>query len=247
MSSEKRAATRYFVTTSLTGQLDRQDVEVIDISVKGARLQTRERVTAGASLPFTIQCSGASVVIPSTVQWCELGALSLLDDESDRYLCGIAFDRAVPVIRHLVEDMLAAHDAAVIEEARHGERYRITCPVSAWFGATTTARVLDLSFGGARIATATALPVGSSELLRFRIADRETPVDVRATVVWSRPAERKTRFESGLRIEGEQNWLRTIIDELSLRNGAVLDPGSLSRKFDPMKTKGQTGLLSILR
>ena len=247
MSSEKRAATRYFVTTSLTGQLDRQDVDVIDISVKGARLQTCQKVVVGSSLPFTILCSGASVTIASTVQWCEIGALALHDEEEDRYLCGVAFDQSVPVIRHLVEDMLAAHDAAVMEESRRAERFRVTCPVTAWFGASTNARVLDLSHNGARIATSTALEIGSTEWLRFRLADRETPVDVRATVVWSR-AEKKTRFESGLRIDGEQNWLQTIIDELSLRNAAVPEHGSLSRKFDPLKSRNHpSGLLGILR
>lgn len=247
MSSEKRTAPRYFVMASLPGQLDGRDVEVVDISMKGARVQVTEAVGIGATMRFTLKCSGAAVVIPVTVQWCELAALSLHDGEEDRFFCGLEFERPVPVVRHLVEDMLAAHDVTAIEDQRRAERYRITSQLTASFGELKSARVLDVSVSGARIGTDSPLTPGETKALCFRITGGDTPVDVPATVVWSKPAERKGRFEAGLRIDGVEDWLRAVIDELALRDSVVVDHGSLRRKFDPFASKGQAGLLSIIR
>ncbi len=247
MTVEKRTAPRYFVTSSLAGKVDGFDVDVVDISVQGARLETTQSLASGSPVTFSLQCSGAQVIIRATVQWCELAAMALHDEESDRYLCGLAFERPVPVIGHLVGDLLASRDALAMEETRRSERYRVISQLAASFGASAGARLLDVSVNGARIATGSLLEVGISAPLQFRILGAEEPVDVPATVVWSRGAERKGRFESGLRIEGQEDWLRSVIDELSQRNSAVLEHGSLRRKFDPIAVKPHAGLMAILR
>jgi hypothetical protein len=68
-----------------------------------------------------------------------------------------------------------------------------------------------------------------------------------ATVMWSRPADRKGRYEAGLRITDAEDWLRTVIDELSLRDGVVIEVDSLRRKFDPFTVRPVAGLVGVRR
>lgn len=247
MNRELRTAPRYFLDEPLPAMLDSLSAEVIDISVKGARLQLTDQVAKGSNLPFTINAGGVALVISSTVLWCDLGAFSLSDDESDRYLCGIAFEQPVSMIGHLIEDLIASDAATVIEECRNNERYRVTAPLTASFAGVKGARVLDLSIRGARLALPAGMKMGTTATLRFHFNGRETPVDLDATVVWSRAAERKGRFEAGLRIEGDEDWLRTVIDELSLRNGVEVERNSLDRKFDPFAARPVAGVVALSR
>ena len=48
---------------------------------------------------------------------------------------------------------------------------------------------------------------------------------------------REGRFEAGLRIVDAEDWLKTVIDELALRDGVTIELDSLQRKFDPFTAK----------
>ena len=247
MTRELRMAPRYFLDKPLPAMLDEHAAEVVDISVKGARLQLTRSVAKGSIVSFTVQTGGVSLVISATVLWCDLGAFSLSDEESDRYLCGIAFENPVSMIGHLIEDLLSQDSATVIEECRNNDRYRVTAQLTASYAGIKGARVLDLSIRGARLATPTVLEVGTRSVLRFHFNGRETPVDLEATVVWARAAQRKGRYEAGLRIDGDEDWLRTVIDELTLRNGVEVESRTLDRKFDPFAARPIAGIVALSR
>ena len=104
-----------------------------------------------------------------------------------------------------------------------------------------------LSIRGARLSTPNQLTRGVTDRLRFSINGNDTHVFLPATVMWSRPAQRKGRFESGLRIADAEDWLKTVIDELSLRDGVVIETDSLQRKFDPFSTRPVAGLVGLRR
>jgi hypothetical protein len=247
MNRDQRSAPRYFLDEPLPALLDGLSADVVDISVKGARVQLKAPVPKGASVSFTINAGGGSLVISATVLWCDLGAFSLSDDESDRYLCGVAFEHPVSMVGHLIEDLVANDAATVIEECRNNERYRVTAQLTASFAGLSGARVLDLSIRGARLTLPAQLKMGTTATLRFHFNGRETPVDLNATIVWSRAAERKGRYEAGLRIDGDEDWLRTVIDELTLRNGVEMERDSLDRKFDPFALRPVAGVLALSR
>lgn len=247
MGTDLRKAPRYFLLTPLPASLNGRNADVIDLSVQGARLQVTERLTPGTQLPFSLETGGIPIGT-ATVLWCELAAISLIDDDDlDRYYCGIAFEQRLSMICPLIEDLVAERSAIPMEETRDGDRYRVHAPLTALVDRLTSARVLDISIRGVRLGTARLLVKGTPTTLRFRLIGREMPVDIRATVVWARPAERIGRFEAGLRIEAGEDWMRAVIDELSLRNEVTVEPNTLERKFNPLANHPVSGLLSVLR
>lgn len=247
MRDELRSEARYFVVTPVAAEIGGINADLVDLSTRGARLQTVERQVAGATVPLTLRTGGVSIATSATVVWCEVAALAFSDDESDRYLCGVAFGGSLSMIKHLIDDLTASKSAIPIEDSRVSERYRVIAPLTASFCEHNGLRVLDLSIRGARLSTPSILEHGTSGRLRFTINGAETHVWLPATVVWSRPAERKGRFETGLRIVDAEDWLRTVIGELALREGVVIETGSLRRKFDPFGATRQHGGLVALR
>ena len=246
MSHDLRTEGRFFVVTPLQAEINGVNADLVDISSKGARLQVTQSIKTGQPVPFTLRTSDAAIATKATPVWCEMAAMSLCDDEMDRYFCGVTFDRSLSVITHLIEDLVAAGSAISMADNRNSTRYRVIAPLSASFGELGSLRVLDLSIRGARLMTPSLLKTGGSGRLRFAINGDDTPVWLPATVMWSRPAERKGRFEAGLRISDAEDWLKTVIDELALRDGVVIETDSLQRKFNPLGGQN-AGLVGIRR
>ena len=122
------------------------EVSVVDLSIKGARLQVTEPVPLGAVVPLIIWADERTVTTKATVLWCQLVALSMNDEEMDRYLCGVMFEKVVPEISDVIEELMGSGDALPIEDARNVERYRITAPLTANFGANAGNRMARCSF-----------------------------------------------------------------------------------------------------
>jgi hypothetical protein len=247
VDNKSRTASRFFLMTPLPATIGCTNADIIDISVAGARLQLTEELAVRSELPLTIGAEGASLVIPATVLWSELTALSFDDEESDRYQCGIEFPKTSSLLAHLINDLVSTRIAVPMEEARYSQRYRVTASLAGRFASIPPSRVLDISIRGARIGTASLLPVGTCGPLRFTLNGKEMPVDVNATVAWARPAERKGRFEAGLRIDGVEDWLKAVIDELSLRGGAVLELNTLRKKFEPVAAVHAPNVVEFMR
>lgn len=247
MKHDSRTERRYFVITPLAAQIGGVNADVVDISTRGARLQVTQKVEVGKPLTFSLRTGEGAVETSAAAVWCQVAALALHDEELDRYFCGITFDRSVGLIRHVIDDLVATKTAIPIEESRTDERYRVIAPLTASFAEHGDLRVLDLSIRGARLSTPTLLAPGSSGRLRFSINGNDTHVWLPATIMWARAAQRKGRFEAGLRIADAEDWLKTVIDELALRDGVTIETDSLQRKFDPFLSRPLSGVVGLRR
>ena len=245
MQQESRTEARYFVVTPVAAQIAAMNADLVDLSTKGARLQVTGYLRPGTAAELTLRTGGVSIATAATVVWCEIAALAFSDEESDRYLCGVTFPESLSVIRHLIEDLVAAKAALPIADGRVSQRYRVMAPLTASFADLPALRVLDVSIRGARLLTPTLLVPGASGRLRFMINGNDTHVWLPATVVWARAAERKGRFEAGLRILDAEEWLSAVIDELMLRNGVEIEADTLRRKFNPLLLKPVSGLVAL--
>ncbi|MGZ8851205.1 MAG: PilZ domain-containing protein [Thermoanaerobaculia bacterium] len=247
MTIDNRKEARYFVVTPLAAEIGGVNADVIDISTRGARLQLTQQIEVGRPLSFTLHAGEVAIATSAVAVWCEVAALAMHDDESDRYFCGVTFEKSLSIMRHLIQDLITTHIAIPIEDNRNSQRYRVIAPLTASFSEHRALRVLDISIRGARIGTPEPLKAGTSSRICFAINGDDTLVWLPATVMWSRPAERKGRYETGLRISDAEDWLRTMIDELSLRNGVVIETDSLRRKFDPFSMRPLSGLVGLRR
>lgn len=245
MGLDVRTEARYFVVTPVAAEINGLNADVIDLSTHGARLQLTHRLTIGNIVPLALRSGEQTISTSASVIWCDVAALALDDEESDRYFCGVEFVESIPQIAELIRRLLEGKAALPIEEGRTIDRYRVMAPLTASFADEGSLRVLDISIRGARVLTPSLLKPGSSGRLRFTIAGNDTHVWLPATVVWSRPAARKGRYEAGLRISDAEEWLRTVIDELALRDGVVKDADSLRRKFDPFAIHPVPGVVAL--
>src|SRR5262249_36371187 len=232
MATDFRTVPRFFIMTALPATLGDAEVNVVDLSVRGARLQLTKPFSIGAALQFTLESENARVSTKVNVSWCRMAALALDDTECDRYLCGVMFDEEQPGVMKVVDGLLAREMAMRIEDARSTERYEITMQLTGSFGMQSPVRILDMSIRGARISTDRPVPVGTAAALRFRV-DRKH-IDVYAEMVWCKASERRNGFECGLRIQGEESLMRHVIAQLCTHNQARIDLNSLRRKFDPL-------------
>ncbi|HKB79128.1 MAG TPA: PilZ domain-containing protein [Thermoanaerobaculia bacterium] len=230
--------------TSLPATFGEAEGNVVDLSVRGARLQVMQPFAIGATLPFSIETDHGRISTSATVSWCRMAALSLDDDESDRYLCGISFEHDLAGLQEIIDGLLIHEQAMRIEDARSAERYAVTAQITGSFGVHSPVRILDLSIRGARVGTDRQVVPGTKAALRFRV-DRKH-VDFTAEMMWCRPSERRGGFEAGLRIDGEEPLLRQIIAHLCTHNQARIDLNSLRRKFDPMRGEQTAGLLALV-
>ena len=244
MPTDFRTAPRYFVMTALPATLGQAEANVVDLSARGARVQLTQPFNMGASVQFRMQTERGTITTQATVSWCRMAALALDDLECDRYLCGVMFDEEQPAVMQVIDDLVASEMAMRIEDARGTERYEITKQLQGSFGMHSSVRILDLSIRGARIGTDRPVPVGTAAALRFCV-DRKH-IDLYAEMVWCKASERRSGFECGLRIEGEESLLRQVIAQLCTHNQARIDLNSLRRKFDPMHGEKQSGLLALV-
>jgi hypothetical protein len=245
MGLDVRTEARYFLVTPVAAEINGLNADIIDLSTRGARLQLTHRMAIGNIVPFALRTADRTVATSASVIWCEVAALALDEEESDRYFCGVAFVESTPQIAELIRTLLESKAALPIEESRMNDRYRVMAPLTASFADQGSLRVLDISIRGARVLTPSLLQPGSSGRLRFTVDGNDTHVWLAATVVWARPAGRKGRYEAGLRISDAEEWLRTVIDELALREGVVMDEDSLRRKFDPFAIHPVPGVVAL--
>ena len=240
-----RMAPRYFLLTTLRAAIADAEGHIVDLSAKGARLELTKALPVGAKLPMKFSAAAGAVEVPATVLWCRMAAMALDDNEEDRFFAGVIFDQPIPLVERIIAELVASDAALAIQDYRKADRYRVTAALVARYGTVPNARVLDISVRGARISSPAALPVGTTAPLRFRIQGHETPA-VMATVVWSRPAERKGGFETGLCVDGEEEWLHAVIEELALRNEVTVDTTSMRRKFEAFPGEARSGLVELI-
>lgn len=208
---------------------------MIDLSVRGARLELMEKFDPGAEVFLMIVASDLEVTIPATVLWCELDSLDLAMIH-DRYLCGLGFEKPNSAIATLLDDLSARGEAVRIEDFRQVDRFYITAPLTGSFGESAPVSVVDLSVRGARINSNSKIGIGMSAELRFQVDEETGPVDVVGKVMWSAPTTVPGQTTAGLAISGADELLRKSIYRLCVRSEARIDLDSLRRKFEALRT-----------
>ena len=123
MPTDFRTAPRYFVMSALPATLGAIDANVVDLSIRGARLHMTQPMSIGSVLPFRLQTAAAMITTHATVSWCRMAALALDDIETDRYLCGVMFDQEQPLVMKVIEELVTTEMAMRIEDSRGTERY----------------------------------------------------------------------------------------------------------------------------
>ncbi|HEY3054519.1 MAG TPA: PilZ domain-containing protein [Thermoanaerobaculia bacterium] len=230
MRNEQRTVPRYFLDPTVAGTSNGRPVRVVDLGIKGGRLELASPVEPGTAIDLTI----GEIKVRATVLWCQVDALNFAADY-DGYLAGVAFDRPSDAVGRLVDDLHSLGRAARIEELRSHDRYRITAPLTGSFGDMAPVSIVDISVRGVRLAMIKRLGVGYTHALRFQVDDEMGPVEVSAKVAWCRPAPMGREFHAGLEIDGAEEELRQAIHLLCTRNEARIDMDSLRRKFDTLR------------
>ncbi|HMC21874.1 MAG TPA: PilZ domain-containing protein [Thermoanaerobaculia bacterium] len=227
-----RSFPRYFLLPPLAALAGRETVQVIDISLKGARLELHAPLRVGSRIRLLIHTTDGTVDEQVTVLWSQIDDLSV-EHGIDRYMAGIEFDTQSEAVGNLIDRLLLCHNAVAIEDVRTSDRYRISVPMTGIFGILQIG-VQDLSIRGARISLPYFIRVGTVSPFAFQVDAVGGPVEVLGTVAWCLGTA-TSGFEAGLRIDGEDERLRSAIHRLCMRDEARIDLHSLRRKFDALR------------
>lgn len=228
-----RSVTRYFLSPHLAGFANGRAVRLVDLSIKGARIEMVEQFNPGESVFLVIVSSRGEITVPGTILWCEIDTL-LMENIHDRYLAGVAFAHPSATVEALLDELCGADHAFRIEDFRDHDRYRVTAPLTGTFGEIAPVSILDVSLRGVRIASEGKIPTGTGGQLRFQVDDESGPTDVYAKVMWSTPSAGGGE-QAGLLVSGEDGALGGAIHRLCIRGEARIDLDSLRRKFDSMR------------
>ncbi|HUP45743.1 MAG TPA: PilZ domain-containing protein [Thermoanaerobaculia bacterium] len=231
-----RTVPRYFLNPPLPAIVNDQLVRLIDLSVKGARVQLDASSEPGQEVVLVIVTDRGNIKVKGEVLWCEIDSLQM-DAADDRYLAGVSFKSEIPGIDVLIDELCGLNLAVRIEDSRDHDRYRITAPLTGSFGDAAPVSLLDLSLRGARIATDAKIVARTEAQLRFQIDEESGPISVSGKVIWTTPAINRG-VHAGLLIDGEDEVLRMAIHRLCVRGEARIDLDSLRRKFDQLRAQG---------
>jgi hypothetical protein len=227
-----RSYPRYFLIPPLFATAGAESVRIIDLSLKGARLELNAPLRVGSRHRLVIMTTEGVVDEQVTVLWSQIDELPM-ETAPDRYMAGVEFDTQSEPVGELIERLLASHNALPIEDNRAVDRYRVCAPMTGIFGILQIG-VLDLSTRGARISLPYFIRVGTVSPLAFQVDAEGGPLEVLGTVAWC-IGTAATGFEAGLRIEGEEERLRSAIHRLCMRDEVRIDLHSLRRKFDALR------------
>lgn len=230
MRNEQRTGPRYFLNPPMAGSANGNAGRVVDVGAKGLRLELRQRIEPGSPVEIVF----SSLKMRGTVLWCQVDAMNFASDD-DYYLAGVAFESTVQEVEDIAVALCGRGEAIRIVEMRLHDRYRITAPLTGTFGDIAPVSIIDLSFGGARVAMLQRVGEGYRQQLRFQIDDHIGPMSLEATVAWCKPSSVIHEFYAGLSIEDSEEQLRAAIRRLCTRDEARIDMDSLKRKFDALR------------
>lgn len=226
-----RTVPRYFLLPPMFATAGSESVRVIDISLRGARLELNCPLRVGSTLRLIIQTTEGIVEETVTVLWSQIDEFSV--DGIDRYLAGIEFHDQPASVGKLIESLLECHSAIAIEDGRAADRYRVSVELTGCLGILQIG-VIDLSIRGAKVSVPNFVRVGTVTPLAFQIDANSGPVEVMATVAWCLGTANHG-FQAGLRIDGEEERMRMAIHQLCMRDEARIDLHSLRRKFESLR------------
>lgn len=227
-----RSVPRYFLIPSLEGAIGEKHVHIIDVSLRGARLELNAPLPLGTRQRLLIETPDGRIEVEVTILWSQIDDLAL-GDGADRYLAGVEFENPDKPVGELIEKLMLTNNAVPIEDSRTADRFRLSVPMTGVFG-TLQAEVLDLSIRGARVGIREFVRVGTESPFAFQVDSVGGPVEVMATVAWCL-GSLKSGFEAGLKIDLEEERMRPAIHRLCMRDEARIDLHSLRRKFESLR------------
>lgn len=129
------------------------------------------------------------------------------------------------------------------EELRNAERYLISFPLHAVFGATAVT-VLNLGASGLQAEHAEPLKLGAEGRLICQLPGLDEKIALRGRVVWSRlsktpNAKGKYLYRSGVRFDPSAPFPQTALDHLASLGMVASDGHSLERKREAMQRREQ--------
>ena len=232
---ELRSVPRYFLSPSLPALADDKLIRLVDLSVKGARLELEERFEPGSVIVLVIVTDRGNIKVKAKILWCEIDSLRF-DDTADRYLAGVSFAHEISNIDVLLDELCTQGVAIRIEDSRNYDRYRVTVPLTASFAEFAPVSLVDISIRGAKVLVNGAVEVGADGQLKFQVDDETGPMSVHGRVVWVAPAI-SGGYYAGLSVSGHDDALRAAIHRLCTRGEARIDLDTLRRKFDQLRTQ----------
>src|SRR5439155_11206989 len=105
-----RSFPRYFMLPPLFATAGSESVRVLDLSLKGARLELNAPLRVGGRQRLLIQTTDGMVDEQVTVLWSQIDDLSI-ENGSDRYLAGVEFDGQPTSVGELIERLLLTNNA----------------------------------------------------------------------------------------------------------------------------------------
>src|SRR5207253_635047 len=154
-----RSFPRYFLFPPLFATAGAESVRIVDLSLKGARLELNSPLRVGSRHRMVIMTTEGLVDEQVTVLWSQIDDLPI-ENGPDRYMAGVEFDGHPTAVGELIERLLASHNAIPVEDARTVDRYRMSVPMTGIFGILQIG-VQDLSIRGARITLPYFIRVGT--------------------------------------------------------------------------------------
>ena len=227
-----RSYPRYFLIPPLFASAGAESVRIIDLSLKGARLELNAPLRVGSRHRMVISTTHGVIDEQVTVLWSQIDDLPM-ENGPDRYMAGVEFDACSSAVGEFIERLLVSNNALPIEDARSADRYRVCVPMTGIFGILQIG-VQDLSTRGARISLPYFIRVGTVSPFAFQVDAESGPIEVLGTVAWC-IGTAATGFEAGLRIDNEEDRMRTAIHRLCMRDEVRIDLHSLRRKFDALR------------
>src|SRR4051812_39722619 len=92
---ENRSVARYFLTQPVVGTADGMPVTLVDLSLKGARLELSQAITPGSGIHLRVQSPYGGLDTDATILWAQIDQLQF-DGSDDQYLAGILFTQREP-------------------------------------------------------------------------------------------------------------------------------------------------------
>lgn len=232
-----RTAERYLLAPPLPAVFGSEEVAVCDISAKGARFKHARPVETGSKSLLRLSLEGqlATVSLESAVIWTQADA-----SQPGQFVTGVRTYGSPETVDRILTHLKSSHRSNRIEELRSTDRFFVAPSLPGSYDGVEVA-VENLSARGARIATATEVPVGSDHRLWFRAVPTEQEVSVNARVVWSgvKSVSDPHRYRAGLVIAEKPELLRLIIGQLCELDRCALDTQSLRLKLKILRARAR--------
>ena len=227
----QRSTERHLLLPSVDASFGSIGVSINDISLSGVRVKHDMPLEAGSKSVLRFRTEERpTVAFEAVVVWTQP---VIAPEESGQFVSGVKLFADRSFVGSVIDEF-GERRSAKVEEKRLSDRFHLTRPISAEFGAYGFVKVGDLSSKGLRVETSRRLTPGARGNLRFSLPDGSFEVNVEADVVWSQLksiwSSDENRYSNGLQVLQRHEFLRLAVGQLRELNLALPDTRSLRLK-----------------